>query len=458
MLNDIMSSLGSAIVLPIFIFIFALCLKVKPGTAFKSAIFIGIGLIGIGMVLDYFTVQVTDVVNNMVETTNINLPFLDVSWGVAATVAYSTSVGLLIIPFCLAVNVVVLLLKGTDTLDIDIWNYWHFALVGGLVYYASGSLVKAFFAAGMMELFALLFADWCQPATAQYYGYEGISFPTVSSVEYMPWAILINRLCDLIGLDKVKLDPENIQKKLKVFGDPAILGLVIGFVIGIAGNWGSLGEFSSWCSILGVAMAVAAVMHIFPMMPRVLMQGLVPISNGIRDTLAKKGFNRSINLGMDTALCCGETATLASSLIMVPMCIFLMIVLPYNKFLWIADLLAFPWFFALITPVTKGNILKNVIIGSSYLCIGDLIITKITPFFTEVAISAGYTVAGGVQGVNAGGEGISWLLYSLFKGACSWIGMVVIVLIYAVMLFLYKKNKAAFHRAAGYLEESGEEA
>ena len=43
-----------------------------------------------------------------------------------------------------------------------------------------------------------------------------------------------NFLCDLIGLDKVKLDPESIQKKLKVFGDPAILGLLIGFVIGLA--------------------------------------------------------------------------------------------------------------------------------------------------------------------------------------------------------------------------------
>ena len=50
MLNDIMSSLGSSIVLPIFIFLFALCFKVKPGTSFKSAIFIGIGLIGISAV------------------------------------------------------------------------------------------------------------------------------------------------------------------------------------------------------------------------------------------------------------------------------------------------------------------------------------------------------------------------------------------------------------------------
>ena len=455
MLNDIMSALGSTIVLPIFIFIFAVCFKLKPGTAFKSAIFIGIGLIGINMVLGFFTEQVTDTVNLMVETTGINLPFLDVSWGAAASIAYSTSVGLLIIPFALVINLIMIALKMTDTLNIDIWNYWHFALVGGLVYYATGSLLNSFFAAGMMELFALLFADWCQPATAQYYGYEGLSFTTVSSVEYMPYAIIVNKLCDKIGLDKIKLDPENIQKKLKVFGDPAILGLVIGLVIGIAGYWQDLGSFSSWCSILTVSMAVAAVMHIFPMMPRVLMQGLVPISNGIRDTFAKLGFKRQINFGMDTALCCGETSTLASALIMVPICIVLMIVLPYNQFLWIADLLAFPWFFALITPVTKGNILKNIVIGTSYLCIGDLIITKLTPFFTEVAITTGYNLADGVQGINAGGEGISWLLYSLFQGSCSWIGMAVIVAVYVVLFLLYKKNKRAFHRAAGYVENQG---
>lgn len=456
MLNDIISTLGSTIVLPIFIFFFALCLKVKGGTAFKSAIFIGIGLIGINMVLGFFSGAVVDVVNAMVEKTSINLPFLDVSWGAAATIAYATSVGLLIIPFCLVINVIMIALKVTDTLDIDVWNYWHFALVGGLVYYATNSLLNAFFAAGMMLLFALLFADWCQPATAQYYGYEGISFPTISSAEYMPVAIILNKLCDLIGLNKVKLDPDSIQKKMKVFGDPAILGLIIGFIIGIAGNFDALGTFEGWASILTVSMSVAATMHLFPMMPRVLMQGLLPLSNAIRDTFAKKGFKRTINLGMDTALCCGETATLASSLIMVPVCIVLMIVLPYNKFLWIADLLAFPWFFALITPVTKGNILKNVIIGSVYLCLGDFLITQITPFFTEVAVAAGYEMAAGIQGINAGGEGISWLLYGLFRGSCSWIGMLAIVAVYVILLVLYKKNKAAFHRAAGYDPEAAE--
>ena len=448
-INDILGTLGSTVVLPLFIFLFALCFKVKSSIAFKSAIYIGIALVGINMVLGFFGAQVTSTVNMMVENANVNLPYLDVSWGVTAAIAYSTRIGLLIIPFALILNLILLALKVTDTLNIDIWNFWHFALVGGLTYYATNSMLLGFFAAGMMELYALLFADWCQPATQQYYGYEGISFTTVSSVEYMPFAIIINKLLDLIGLDKVKLDPENIQKKLKIFGDPAILGLIIGFVIGLIAHWNSLGNFASWASILAVSMVVAAVMHIFPLMPRILMSGLVPISNGIRDAMTKIGFKRQINFGMDTALCCGEISTLSSSLIMVPICIFLMFALPYNKFLWIADLLAFPWFFALITPVTKGNILKNVIIGSSYLCIGDLIITHLTPFLTDVARSTGYEIAAGVSGINAGGEGISWLLYGLFRGATSPIGMIVIVAVYVVLLVLFKNKKQTFFRLAG---------
>lgn len=453
MLNDIMSTLGSSVVLPIFIFIFAICFRVKAGTAFRSAIFIGIGLIGIGMVLDFFTNAVVDSVNAMVETSGIHLPFLDVSWGAVASIAYSTQVGILVIPFAIVINLILIFLKVTDTLNIDVWNFWHFALVGGLVYYATGSYVMAFYAAGIMECFALLFADWCQPATAQYYGYEGISFTTVSSVEYMPVAIILNKLCDMIGLGKIKLDPESIQKRMSIVGEPAILGLIIGFVIALIGNWNKLGTFEGWATILTVSMAVAAVMHIFPMMPRVLMQGLVPVSNGIRDAFAKIGFKRDINLGMDTALCCGETSTLASSLIMVPVCVALMIALPYNKFLWIADLLAFPWFFALITPVTRGNILKNVVIGGVYLLLGDFLITRLTPAITDAARQINYEIADGVQGINAGGEGISWLLNGIYELGQSFIGMAALLVIYLVLLYFFKKNKMTFYKWAGYVPE-----
>ncbi len=453
-LNDVFNALGSTVILPLFIFIFAVCLKVKVKDAFKSALFIGVALVGINMVVGFFTSQITGPVNLMVENSGVNLPFIDVGWGAAAAIAYGSRVGLMIIPVAIVVNIIMLAVNMTDTLNIDIWNYWHYAFVGALAATFTNNVWMGFLAAIILEMFSLLFADWSQASAQQYYGYEGVSFTTISSVEYVPYAVIVNKLLDLIGLNKVQLNPETIKKRMSVFGEPAVLGLVIGLFIAICGYWNQLGSFESWAVILATGITTAAIMHIFPLMPRILMNGLMPISKSIREVFNKRGMKRQIYFGMDTALCVGETATLATSLILIPICLILMFALPYNKFLWIADLVGFPWFVAMMTPITKGNILKNVIIGASYLCIGNWIITSITPMFTQVAISSGWAVDAGMQGIGAGSEGISYIHYLISHAMSSPITIVVVVAVYAVCLFFFKKNKLAWQKAAGYVPES----
>ncbi|HEY3316708.1 MAG TPA: PTS transporter subunit IIC [Bacillota bacterium] len=451
-LNQFFSSLGAPIILPVFIFIFAVALRVKPRDAFKSALLIGIALTGINMVVGFFTTQITPSVNDMVKNSGVNLPYLDVGWGAAAAIAYASRVGLLVIPLAIVVNLIALGLKMTDTLNLDVWNFWHYAFVGALTVAFTGNLWLGFGAAIIAELFSLLFADWMQPSAQQYYGYEGVSFTTISSVEYIPFAVGLNWILDRIGLDKVKFDPETIKKRMRIFGEPWFIGLVIGLLIGIAAYWQSLSTFQAWVTILTDGIVVAAVMHIFPLMPQILMAGLVPISKQVREMFSKRGTTREINFGMDTALCVGEAATLSTALLMIPITVVLMVLLPYNRFLWIADLVSFPWFVALITPVTKGNILKNTIISTIYIAIGDLIITNITPMFTKTAVDAGWQVAVGTSGIGAGSEGISWFHWVIYHAMGNPLTIVAVVAVYAVALWAFKSRKKAWFRAAGYDE------
>ncbi len=452
-LNEFFSSLGAPIILPLFIFIFAVALRVKPREAFKSALMIGVALTGINMVVGFFTTQITPSVNDMVANSGVNLPYLDVGWGAAAAIAYASKVGLMVIPLAIAVNLVALVLKMTDTLNLDVWNFWHYAFVGALTVAFTGNIWLGFLAAIIAELFSLLLADWMQPAAQQYYGYEGVSFTTISSVEYIPFAIGINWLLDRIGLDKVKLDPETIKKRLRVFGEPWFIGLIIGLLIGVAAYWRTLNTFQSWVVILTDGIVVAAVMHIFPLMPQILMSGLVPISKSVRTLFSKRGRDRQIYFGMDTALCVGEAATLSTALIMIPITVVLMVLLPYNRFLWIADLVSFPWFVALMTPVTRGNILKNTIIATIYIAVGDLIITKLTPIFTKAAIDAGWQVAAGTAGIGAGSEGISYFHYLIYHAMSNPLTIVAVVAVYALALWGFKTHKKAWYRACGYVEE-----
>lgn len=96
------------------------------------------------------------------------------------------------------INVAMLALNKTRTVDVDMWNYWHFALAGTLVYYSTGSFVLGLSAAAIAAIVVLKLADWSAPLVAKYFGLEGISLPTLSSVVFFPIGLLFDKIIDKI--------------------------------------------------------------------------------------------------------------------------------------------------------------------------------------------------------------------------------------------------------------------
>ena len=81
-------------------------------------------------------------------------------WPAAAAVAYNTAVGALIIPICLGVNFLLVITKCTRTVNIDLWNYWHFAFIGAVAYFVMDqSLLWGYFAAIVCYIITLVMAD-----------------------------------------------------------------------------------------------------------------------------------------------------------------------------------------------------------------------------------------------------------------------------------------------------------
>ncbi|MEN8241707.1 MAG: PTS transporter subunit IIC [Chloroflexota bacterium] len=76
----------------------------------------------------------------LVTNAGIERDIIDVGWPAAAAVAFATDVGLWVIPIALIVNIVLLIPGVTKTLNVDIWNFWHYAFTGSLVTAATGSL------------------------------------------------------------------------------------------------------------------------------------------------------------------------------------------------------------------------------------------------------------------------------------------------------------------------------
>ena len=120
---DFISGLGNYVMIPLMITLVGLIVRLKFSKALKAGMTVGIGLIGMDMILNLLWTYISPVANVFVEKANLNLDTVDIGWSAAAGLAFSTVIGSFIIPFILVVNAILLVLKLTKTINIDIWNY-----------------------------------------------------------------------------------------------------------------------------------------------------------------------------------------------------------------------------------------------------------------------------------------------------------------------------------------------
>ena len=223
-------ALGASVMMPIIFTIIGMCIGMKFGKALKSGLFVGVGFVGLGVVTALLTTNFNSPLKAISDLYHLQLNVFDMGWPAAAAVAYNTSVGAFIIPVCLAVNILMLLTKTTRTVNIDLWNYWHFAFIGAVVYFATDSILWGFFAAVICYIITLILADYTADKFQGFYDkMEGLSIPQPFCAGFVPFALIINKVLDKIpGFEKLNIDAEGMKKKFGLLGEPLFLGILVG--------------------------------------------------------------------------------------------------------------------------------------------------------------------------------------------------------------------------------------
>ena len=148
-------SLGPSVMLPIIIFCLGMLMGAKWSRALKSAILIGVGFIGINLVIGLLVGELGPAATAMLKRTGLNLSIIDIGWPAMASITWAWKAAALVFPVGLVINFVMLTLKLTKTMNVDLWNYWQFAFIGAAVQYETGSLTLALVAAGAASALAL---------------------------------------------------------------------------------------------------------------------------------------------------------------------------------------------------------------------------------------------------------------------------------------------------------------
>ena len=66
----------------------------------------------------------------------LSLNIIDVGWGPLMSAIWALPIALLMLPLFLVVNLVLIFIKFTDTMDIDLWNY-ALCFYGGMYVYTA---------------------------------------------------------------------------------------------------------------------------------------------------------------------------------------------------------------------------------------------------------------------------------------------------------------------------------
>lgn len=424
---------GPTLLLPLVLFFLALFFKVKPAKALRSSLIVGIGFVGIYAIFDILTSNVGPAAQAMVERTGISLPVVDLGWPPLAAITWGSPIAPFVIPLTMLINVAMLALNKTRTVDVDMWNYWHFALAGTLVYYSTGSFVLGLSAAAIAAIVVLKLADWSAPLVAKYFGLEGISLPTLSSVVFFPIGLLFDKIIDKIpGVNRIHIDPENVQKKMGIFGEPMMVGTILGVLLGIIAGY----DFKH---ILLLGISIGGVMFILPRMVRILMEGLLPLSEAIKKYLNAKYPGRDdLFIGLDIAVAVGNPAIISTALILTPISVFIAFLLPGNKVLPLGDLANLAVMASMIVLACRGNIFRAVITAIPVIVADLWIATKIAPFITGMAKDVNFKMAEGSSGQVSsfldGGNPFRFWLLEIFNGNIIAIGLIPVLalIIYGV--------------------------
>lgn len=345
--------LGASVFVPAVMLLIGIFVKMKFKNALSAAITLGVAFLGMSLVIGFMLDALTPAAQALAERTGIELTAVDGGWTTAASLSWAWPYAFLLFPIQLVINGVMLLLNKTKTLNVDLWNVWGKIFTAVLIYGVTGSMYIALIGSAIVVVLELVFADLNQKQIETLTNIPGVT----SSHNFFLIGTLLMPIDWLLRKFKVfnrDMDASALKDKIGIFAENHVMGFIIGFLLGLAAGY-------SVADSLILSMQAAAALTLFPMVAKLFMQALSPLSEAINDYMKKRFKDREIFIGLDWPILAGSSEAWVVMTILVPITLFFAFILPGNAVLPFAGILniglAVP---ALI--VTGGNLLRMLVI------------------------------------------------------------------------------------------------
>lgn len=400
--------MGPAVMLPVIMLILGLIFRMKFGDALKTGLLVGIGFQGLSLAIDLLMSSINPAIEYYSEIGE-GFTTVDVGWAAVGAASWGVPFSAIAVLLIVGANILLVVTGLTKVINVDLWNFIHFLIPGALAYALFDSFWLGLAITVGLAVITLFIAEKAAPYWQKYFGVEGTTVSTLSFLTFAwPVGILGNKIIDLIpGLRDLDLNMEKIEEKIGFFADPAVIGLIVGSLIGVITR-------QDWQTVLTMGTGIAAALVLLPRMVSIMMEGLSSISDAARSFMGRFTKDGETLVGMDIALGVGDRASNTTYLLLIPISIGLAFIIPGMTYLPVGLLTNIIYMIPLIAMASKGNLLRTFIIGLVFTTIVMIGADIFAPEATEMMTGAGIEVDGLVTD-SLFGNSIPNIIISLFS-------------------------------------------
>lgn len=435
-------NLGAPVFVPLIMLIIGLITRMKFKDAFKSALTLGIAFTGMSLVIDFMMGSISPAAQQLANNTGVTLNAVDGGWPGMASISWAWPYAFLLFPYCIGINIIMLVTNQTKTLNVDMWNVWNKIFTAVMIWYISDSILLGFLVSGIQVILELKIGDAWGPEVERLTGIPGVTVPhfiTLIAVILNP----INKLMDKVPFLNKNLDADYIKDKIGIFGENHVMGAIIGLLLGLAAGY----DISK---SLNLAVQAATAMILFPMVSKLFSQALSPISDGVSEFMRKKFSGKEVYIGLDWPILAGRNELWVAVITTIPFLLLFAIVLPGNSVLPFAGIINLSFVVGALL-LTGANLVRMIIMGIVTSPIFLYSATYFAPYITQLATSTGVVeIPAGMMLTWSTFEGpdFRYLFAQAASGNFIYVGLAVVWL--GLFVWLYKtqmKKNAAYEIA-----------
>jgi galactitol PTS system EIIC component len=434
-------SFKAYVMLPIIIFMISLAVQVPLQRALSSTVALAAGFAGVFIAFNFFVANISPAVQQLSQVRGLSFPVLDVGWPPLAAITWASPLAVISIPMVLIVNVIMLATGLTRTIYIDIWNYWHFALIGALVMSVSGSMALGLSVTLLIAIYCFKMTEWTAPDVEREMGLKGISASPVSVNGIVPYTACVDWLLDRIpGINNISYNPEakahhpalegqtHSARLVDLLSEPMVIGFLMGLALALAAGYG-------FKDTLEMSVHIAAVMFLLPKSAGLIGEAMMPITTALRDQVARHFPHRkNLIVALDTGFLMSHKSVIMTGLILMALAIVIALILPGNKVLPLGDLPNLISVMSISVLMFRGNVFRAVLAGIPVIISFLLISSAMAPLFTDLARKTPSFNSDGLGLITAftdGGHQVRFLIFSLYQGQ-TWAFAALVALLAAI--------------------------